>query len=394
MASQRSLRSRLAYCLALFLFLCPTSFGTWSIVAVNHKTGEVAIATATCLVSTDLASIVPVLQVGKGAVATQSQALGNGDKKKIKDGLKAELDSHKILVKLLDLGNTQDRQYGIVTMSGPPISWDGDGVYSASPNRTGVVGDISYAIQGNLLAGNKVVGQAEQTFVDTDGDLAARIMAAMQKAREFGGDGRCSCDQYTPGGQCGAPGGTVCGSPPEGFDVSTGKSAHTAFMIVSRLGDIDSGCSVANGCANGDYYLNIEFNGAVEDPDPVEVLQMLYDNWRAALAGRPDGVLSTLEPAAAAIPADGRTVLSVELSLIDVEGIPLATGGAIVDAVPSSERPPAADYLGAQDHGDGTYSLMFRATRKTGPADFRVTVDDGLGRLVTLSTEVEIAVGG
>ena len=69
-------------------------------------------------------------------------------------------------------------------------------------------GTLAYAIQGNLLAGSCVVPAAEAALVDTPGDLPERLMAAMEAARDQGGDGRCSCTSGSP---------TSCGCPPPSF---------------------------------------------------------------------------------------------------------------------------------------------------------------------------------
>ena len=71
----------------------------------------------------------------------------------------------------------------------------------AAPN---VIGDIVYAVQGNVLTGPAVITAAEQAIRTTPGDLAEKLMAAMEASRFFGGDGRCSCNGNSPT-QCGAP---------------------------------------------------------------------------------------------------------------------------------------------------------------------------------------------
>lgn len=362
---------------------------TWSIIVLDRKTGEVAIASATCLSGTDLASIVPILRVGRGAAATQASALNNQGKQLIKKAIKLKMTPHAILQLLLTLPSADERQYGIVTVSGPPVSWSGNHVCMGLHNITGTVGDIAYAIQGNLLTGKGPVKAAEEALLGTPGDLAERMMSAMQAARLMGGDARCSCELYSPGGICGG-GATACGQPPADFDPNVDKSAHTGFLIVSRTGDINSGCSIADGCAAGDYYLNVEFNGEAEDPDPVVVMQMLYDNWRADLIGRPDGILSTVDPREAALPADGASTLAVDVALVDVEGTPLSAGGALFLADNLAKRPAHATYLFADDHGDGTYTLHFQATEKPGQDTYQVQIDDGKGRLVTLHPHLEI----
>jgi len=58
--------------LALFalLALVPAASATWSIVVVNRRTGEVCIASATCIPRQDLTEWTPVILVGVGGGVT------------------------------------------------------------------------------------------------------------------------------------------------------------------------------------------------------------------------------------------------------------------------------------------------------------------------------------
>ena len=62
-----------------------------------------------------------------------------------------------------------------------------------------------YAIQGNILMGSPVILDVETALRNTPGDLSQKVMAAMEAARDMGGDGRCSCDEQFP---------ESCGTPP------------------------------------------------------------------------------------------------------------------------------------------------------------------------------------
>ena len=96
-----------------------------------------------------------------------------------------------------------------------------------------------YEIQGNILAGECVVPAIEQAVLETDGDIAEKLMAGMRAARGQGGDGRCSCSQSNA---------TGCGCPPPGFS----KSGHIGGIIVARIGDSDDPLCNAAGCADGE----------------------------------------------------------------------------------------------------------------------------------------------
>ena len=109
-------------------------------------------------------------------------------------------------------------------LEGLGVAYTGAGAEDGVCNVAGQVGSLRYAIQGNVIAGEAVCLEAEQALITTQGDLATRVMAAMEAARAMGGDGRCSCSFADPDG---------CGTPPPG----TWKSAHTAFIALARIGD-------------------------------------------------------------------------------------------------------------------------------------------------------------
>ena len=100
-------------------------------------------------------------------------------------------------------GGHQSRQYGIVSLTGGEETFTGTGAGAWAGGVVGQSGNLRYAIQGNILTGQPVVTAAEQALVTTPGGLPDKLMAAMEAARAMGGDGRCSCSQFSP---------TACGS--------------------------------------------------------------------------------------------------------------------------------------------------------------------------------------
>ena len=344
--------------------LSAPALATWSIVVVNRATGEVGVASATCLVNLKLRRLLAVLAVGRGAGAAQSLIDNSGaNRRVIWDGFHAGTVPERILDLLAgsDSGH-QTRQYGIVSFDGPPVTFTGTMVGKARFGVTGEVGDLLYAIQGNVLAGDAVVLAAEQALRDEDGDMVARIMAGMEAARFYGGDGRCSCSQSTPDG---------CGSPPPNFS----KSAHTAFIVVARPGDADGVCESGPGCANGKYYLLRESIGGLTDPDPVLDLQVMVDIWRQKQIGRPDHVLSDVVVDRQQLVADGRSRAGVRILLRDIEGTPLGHGNDIIRLVRTSPGAPTALVGPVTDHGDGSYSFDLTATTRAGHGEWNVWVD-------------------
>ncbi len=345
---------------------------TWSIIIVDPVTREVAIGSATCLTSYDLRAASPVVLAGVGAAAAQSYLdMTGANRLLIRDQLKLGTGPAQILNLLAKVDpRHQWRQYGIVDIKGGKVGFTGTRAGSYAGHLVGQVGNLHYAIQGNVLTGSPVLTKAEDAIKNTKGDLAAKLMAAMEAARGMGGDGRCSCPTSAP---------TGCGSPPASFT----KSAHIGYMIVAREGDQDGPCNSSVGCAAGTYYLNLNvaFKGW-SAPDPVTQLWSQFGAWRVSWVGRPDHFLSTVTFHPLGIPADGKSKTSATLVLRDWQGGQLSLGGATVtvSADPSSTAPV---HIGkVLDLGKGTYSFPVTAGTTPGLAVFRIEVDDGRGKVL------------
>ena len=366
--------------LGLLTLLATTARATWSIVCTDTSTGEVCVATATCLNNTHIAKLVPVIVVGQGAAAAQSSAdTGAVNRNLIRDGFLGGDSPAQILADLAATDASHyNKQYGIVSLyPGDPVSYTGTAAGAAALDLVGEIGTIRYAIQGNVLAGDPVILETEQTFRNTQGDLVTRVMAAMETARSYGGDGRCSCNHANPPG---------CGSPPPSFV----HSALTACIMLARMGDPDGVCG-PNGCAQGDYYLTRKLKGTAADPDPVITLTRMVDVWRKNLRGVPDHILTEVDPGATRLPADGLTSTDVEVRLVDVDGVPLALGGQTVVVTDVSAVGGHATLSNLVDHGDGTHGFTVTATTTPGAARFRIEVIDGT-RTVRLFPDLEITV--
>lgn len=217
-----------------------TASATWSILITDTRTGEIAIGSATCVPNINLRSSTPVLILGRGAVTAQSAVdVSGGNRARVFSGFARGLTPDQILADLAanDTGHG-NRQYGFIdvdgnalTYSGPQnADWAGGVTGRIDLDPPGPENDLVYAIQGNILTGEPVVLAAESAVINTPGDLAEKLMAGMEAAYAFGGDGRCSCATNMP---------TACGSPPAEFV----KSADVGYMLVGRLGDRDQGGS-------------------------------------------------------------------------------------------------------------------------------------------------------
>ena len=353
--------------LCAVLLLASAARATWSIVAVNLRTGEVMVGCATCLANFNLRKWVPVVIPEVGVAAAQS-LIDNGDNRSlIWDLLQLGVDPEEILLALEQQdGSHQTRQYGIVDLAGRAVTFTGTGAGAWAGGVTGRTGDIVYAIQGNVLTGAEVVLEAEAALVNTPGDMAEKLMAAMEAAAAMGGDGRCSCSVSDP---------TACGAPPPDFE----KSAHNGFMFLARPGDDEGVPSYSDGWANGDYYLWINIANRGEGAeDPVVQMRQQYDQWRLELQGRPDALLSERSMAPASLPSGSPGTVVIELDLKDVEDNDVAGGGAVLSLVHEVRSAGSAAIRSVVDHGDGTYTVEVEAGPEPGLERFRLVVDDGI----------------
>jgi len=352
----------------LLSFLVAPAGATWSIVVVNRRTGEVAVGAATCIARINLVSGLPTLIPGVGAGVVQASG-SRQDLVPMTMGLRERLSPAEIL-ELVRAAEPSPRllQTGIVALyPGAPVTFTGGSVGRAKAGVVGEVGDLAYAIQGNVLAGTVVVNAAEAALLATPGDLSQKLLAAMQAAREKGGDGRCSCELGDP---------TGCGAPPDQFE----KSAHVGFLLVTRVGDEVPPCREGRDCAEGSFYLRLNIRGAdaaENDPDPVDQLTQRYAQWRAQRVDHPDGVLSVVD-AVDALPADGRTRRDVIVQLVDLEGNRLTHGGHKVQ-VNSVEGRRLHLALGpVADLGDGRYRFTLSATHLVGTDRLAIRAEDRL----------------
>ena len=366
----------------LLLVITPTSHATWSIVITNSETKEVAVGTSTCLNFFDLLSLVPVVVVGKGTAAVQSAGDFDGLRRPIIfQGLQNGFSPADLLaiIASVDGLNHRQRQYGIADTQGRKITFSGSQNGAWAGGMTGTVGPMAYAIQGNVLTGPCVVQAIEQALLTTAGDIPEKLMAGMQAARQNGGDGRCSCNTFSP---------DSCGCPPGDFT----KAAHIGTMVVARAGDSDDVLCNASGCADGDYFmkLNVSFQ-ASENPDPVLQLQSLFDAWRTALNGRPDAIESVVTFNSDAIAPDGASSTTMNITLLDWDAMPIDVAISSLAVAHAPDSDGISTIGSVVDNGDGSFTAVITSGISSGTDRFTITVDDG-SRPVTLIPEPTLAI--
>lgn len=277
--------------LAIFLVLAGHSaaFATWSVIALDARTGQVIIASATCVrqagfpkrepnAARDLMDVQAVVVPGVGVAACQAGVDNTRENQMlVYSELKKGTSPADIIELLKKDPNVERRQFGIVAMpNGGTITarnnragFNGSGNSRSSLFFGGQVGpDIFYQVQGNTLLGDQVVHLAALAFTRATGNLADRVMAAMEAADANGGDHRCNC-----------------GNNPIEFVPCDNKTAHVAYIAIAEKSD-QAGLTHND----GKYYAYLSVTDDNTKPgesgNPVKTLRLRYDAWVRAGAHR------------------------------------------------------------------------------------------------------------
>jgi uncharacterized Ntn-hydrolase superfamily protein len=158
--------------------------GTYSIVARDEATGELGVAVQSHWFS--VGSVVAWARPGVGAVATQSVAeVAHGPN--ALDRLASGLDAGAAIAAVLsDDDQARYRQLGVVDGEGGSAAHTGA---DCIPFAGEVVGE-GFACQANMMARDTVPAAMASAYRAADGDLAARLLAALLAAEGEGGDVR------------------------------------------------------------------------------------------------------------------------------------------------------------------------------------------------------------
>jgi uncharacterized Ntn-hydrolase superfamily protein len=252
---------------------------TWSIIAVDARTGQVVIASATCVAQSRLVGfpalglmeVQAIVVPGVGVAAAQAGVdRTRRNQQLIHAELKKGTDPAAILALLGNDPDLQRRQFGIVDLQGRTAGFSGSENGAASLSVQGSIPgqEIHFSVQGNILASDQVVYEAVRRFMSAEGTLADRVMAAMEGADEMGGDVRCTCEtEPVPDAPC------------------HGRNAHVAYLLVAESGDAEG-----EGVNDGDWSLFIDVHDENilphENANPVLTLRQRYG---ACLQARREG---------------------------------------------------------------------------------------------------------
>jgi uncharacterized Ntn-hydrolase superfamily protein len=173
---------------------------TFSIVAADSATKYVGSAGASCVDLFQFALPIDFLGdliPGLGAINTQA-SYDQVNQETARDRMKAGLTPRQIITFVNEndaAGDSTIRQYGIAGIKGNTAisaGYTGRACLDYKNNITGNIDGIYYSIQGNILLGQKVLDSMEAGFRRAQGDMACRLMAALQGAKMQGADTRCA----------------------------------------------------------------------------------------------------------------------------------------------------------------------------------------------------------
>lgn len=155
---------------------------TYSIVARDPETGELGVAVQSHWFS--VGSIVAWAEAGVGAVATQSfvdPSYGKNGLEFMRSGKSAPDTLKELLAK--DEGR-EVRQVAMIDAQGRVDAWTGKNDIQAAGHIVGK----NFSVQANLMLNDKVWPAMARAFESAKGDLAERMLAALDAAQAAGGD--------------------------------------------------------------------------------------------------------------------------------------------------------------------------------------------------------------
>lgn len=179
--------------ITLFLSILPTEIycqstfstplaHTYSIVARDPETGEMGVAVQSHWFS--VGSLVSWAEAGVGAIATQSfvnVSFGPRGLELLKEGKSAS----EVLKLLIEADDGRDvRQLAIIDANGDVAAYTGK---KCIPEAGHIIGD-NFSVQANLMLNDKVWSAMANAFKLSKGQLAERMVAALEAAQTVGGD--------------------------------------------------------------------------------------------------------------------------------------------------------------------------------------------------------------
>jgi uncharacterized Ntn-hydrolase superfamily protein len=155
---------------------------TYSIVARDPKTGELGVAVQSHYFS--VGPVVPWAEAGVGAVATQSLVLIDYGPRGL-DLMRGGMTAQQTLDSLLKADpHNEGRQVAMVDAKGNVAAYTGP---KCIPDAGHLTGD-QFTVEANLMSNPTIWQSMKSAFEKADGDLAERMLKALEAAEKAGGD--------------------------------------------------------------------------------------------------------------------------------------------------------------------------------------------------------------
>jgi uncharacterized Ntn-hydrolase superfamily protein len=131
-------------------------------------------------------SVVPWARAGVGAVATQAMANYNYGPSGLELMAQGKTADETVDVLTSADEDREHRQVGVVDGRGRAATFTGSECFEWAGGVTGE----HYAAQGNILVGGETVEAMARTYEEAGGDLATRLLSALDAGQAAGGDAR------------------------------------------------------------------------------------------------------------------------------------------------------------------------------------------------------------
>jgi len=157
---------------------------TFSIVGFDPETDSLGVAVQSKFLA--VGAVVPWARASVGAVATQAMANYNYGPRGL-DLMATGKTADETVEGLISADEDREhRQVGVVDGKGRAATFTGSECFDWAGGETGE----HYAAQGNILVGRETVGAMAKTYEETRGDLATRLLSALEAGQAAGGDSR------------------------------------------------------------------------------------------------------------------------------------------------------------------------------------------------------------
>jgi uncharacterized Ntn-hydrolase superfamily protein len=157
---------------------------TFSIVAFDPETDSLGVAAQSKFLA--VGSVVPWARAGVGAVATQAMANYSYGPHGLELMARGQTAGQTVDTLISADEDREQRQVGIVDGRGSAATFTGTECFEWAGGVTGE----HYAAQGNILVGGETVEAMARTYEESEGDLAARLLSALDAGQAAGGDSR------------------------------------------------------------------------------------------------------------------------------------------------------------------------------------------------------------